>query len=54
MPNYQVLLESKDGLQTINVNHAEGIGHALLVIRKKLDFGEWRVVNIAEHLEKLP
>ena len=53
-PNYQVLLESKDGLQTINVNNAEGIGHTLLIIRKKLDFEKWRVVNITEHLEKLP
>ena len=54
MPNYQILLESKDGLHTCNVNGAEGIGHALSIIRKKLNFDEWRVVNIAEHLEKLP
>ena len=54
MPNYQILLESKDGLHTCNVNQAEGIGHALAIIRKKLDFKDWRVINVAEHLEKLP
>ena len=54
MPNYQILLESKERIHTCNVNGAEGIGHALVIIRKKLDFDDWRVVNIAEHLEKLP
>ena len=54
MPNYQILLESKDGLHTINVNQADGIAHALLAIRKKFDFEKWRVINVAEHLEPLP
>ena len=54
MPNYQILLESKKSVHTCNVNNADGIRHALHIVREKFKFEEWRVINIAEHLEPLP
>ena len=54
MPNYQILMESERGVCTCNVNNAEGIRHAMHLVREQFKFQEWRVINIAEHLEPLP
>ena len=51
MPHYRVVLESKDGIHYVNVNHVEGLEHARETVRQKFSFEEWRIINVSEQMQ---
>ena len=54
MSSYRVLLESEQGIKSVRVSEVDGVKHAILLIRLKYPFSEWRVVNIAEVFSEKP
>ena len=44
---YNVVIESADGIQRVEIVEVEGLSHALMVLRKTYSFDKWRVINIA-------
>ena len=54
MNSYRVLLESEQGIKSVRVTDVDGVKHALLLVRLKYPFSEWRVVNIAEVFAEKP
>lgn len=48
MADYSFVLENVDGPQRVSVIDVDSLEHALLVVRKKYSFEEWRVINVAE------
>ena len=48
MRAYQILLESKAGLKTIDISSVTDPEMALKLARKRYSFDEWRVINLSE------
>ena len=46
--HYRFLLESREGLQQVNVDCTESVVTAIGKVREHFDFEQWRIVNIAE------
>lgn len=44
---FNVVIESLDGIKTVEIVDVDGVAHAISVLRDKYSFDEWRVVNIA-------
>ena len=45
---YSFLLEGESGIQSVKVREVDSIQHALLIVRKKYPFADWRIINVAE------
>ena len=45
--SYSIVIESRDGIKTVDIVDVDGVAHAMSVLRDKYSFDEWRVVNIA-------
>ena len=45
--NYRILIESAHEIKYVQVRDVEGVKRALMLLREKYSFEDWRVVNMA-------